>query len=357
MDCLIVASTEPYAGKTGVVASLLLEAAARGLVAGYFKPFGTMPVTIDGAVTDRDAAYLASLAGVHPPADAVCPVVRTRALIERALAGEDTDLLSRVSEAYKTVSAGTDVVFVEGPSGLSQGRAFGLDLKHLADLFCGRVLLVSRPGVGAIPEDVLQAHDVLGESLYGVLFNNVSEGRLAAVHDKLVPYLRGQHVSVTGILQHDSALSSVTVAEIVTELEGTVLSAENAVDRAVESFMVGAMGQEKALRYFRRKARKAVVTGGDRSDVQLAALETDTRMVICTGGMMPSSLVLARAEEIGVPVVLVDMDTLSAVERMEGLFGRVRVHDAEKVAKIRKMLAESADLEGIFAALPTHRER
>jgi BioD-like phosphotransacetylase family protein len=45
------------------------------------------------------------------------------------------------------------------------------------------------------------------------------------------------------------------------------------------------------------------------------------------------------------------MDTLSAVEHMERLFGRVRVHDAEKVAKIRRMLAESADLEGIFAAL------
>lgn len=351
MNCLIVASIEPYAGKTGVVASLLVEAAERGLVAGYFKTFGTMPVVVNGVTTDRDAAYLAELTGVHPPAEAVCPVVRTRALVESVLGGEETDLLARVSDAYKTVSAGADIVFVEGPSTLSQGRAFGLDLKRLADLLCGRVLLVCRPGIFEIPEDILQTHDILGDTLYGVLFNNVSESRLGAVRDAVTPYLLGQGVRVIGTLEHDSALSSVTVAEIVAELEGTVLSAEDEVGRSVESFMVGAMGQEKALRYFRRKAHKAVVTGGDRSDVQLAALETDTRTVICTGGMMPSSLVLARAQELGVPVVLVDMDTLSAVEHMERLFGRVRVHDAEKVAKIRRMLAESADLEGIFAAL------
>ena len=357
MKCLIVASTEPYAGKTGVVASLLLEAAERGLVAGYFKPFGTMPVIADGVTTDRDAAYFATLAGVHPPADAVCPVVRTRALVESVLRGGESDMLARVSEAYKTVSVGADIVFVEGPSDMSQGRAFGLDLKRLADLLCGRVLLVCRPGTAEIPEEVLHASDVLGESLLGAIFNDVSESRLALVRDAVTSYMHTQGVHVFGTLEHDPGLSSVTVAEIVAELDGTVLSAEEAVDNSVESFMVGAMGQEKALRYFRRKARKAVVTGGDRSDVQLAALETDTRTVICTGGMMPSSLVLARADDLGVPVVLVGMDTLSAVERMEGLFGRVRVHDADKVAKIRQMLSESADLDGIFAALQARAER
>jgi len=84
--------------------------------------------------------------------------------------------------------------------------------------------------------------------------------------------------------------------------------------------------------------------------VQLAALETDTRCVICTGGMAPSSIVLSRADELGIPMVLVEMDTLSAVERMEVLFGHVRVHDAVKVARIRELLAEQADLDALFSA-------
>jgi uncharacterized protein len=100
-------------------------------------------------------------------------------------------------------------------------------------------------------------------------------------------------------------LSSVTIAEIVEELSGTVLSAEENVDQIAESFMVGAMGQDKAMRFFRRRPRKVVVTGGDRSDVQLAALETDTRALVLTGDLPPSAHVLSRAEELGVPMVLV----------------------------------------------------
>lgn len=350
MNCLIVASTEPYAGKTGVTAALLLEAAQRGLVAGYFKPFGTMPITAGGAPTDSDAEYVATLAGLKVGPEVICPVVRTHALVETVLAGTAVDAVDKVMHAYRQIKAGCDIVFVEGPSDLSQGAAFGLDLERLAVLLCGNVLLLHRPGTSELPEEILHARDVLGDALLGVLINDVPAARMEATSGRVAPYLEREGVRVFGVLPHDEGLSAVSVAEIVAELDGVVLAGEAGIDEPVESFMVGAMGQEKALRYFRRRARKAVVTGGDRSDVQLAALETDTRCVICTGGMAPSSIVLSRADDLAVPMVLVEMDTLSAVERMEALFGRVRVHDAVKVAKIRELLARDADIGAMFDA-------
>lgn len=351
MNCLIVASTEPYAGKTGVTAALLLEAAQRGVIASYFKPFGTMPVTVGERQTDSDADYVASLAALPVPSEIVCPVVRTRALVEKVLSGQAPDMVDRVLEAYRTVSDGAQIVMVEGPSDLAQGAAFGLDLQRLARLLCGHVLLLHRPGSAELPEEILHARDVLGESLMGVMINDVSPARMEAIRTRVVPYLEREGIQVFGVLPHDEGLSAVSVAEIVAELDGVVLAGEAGLEEPVESFMVGAMGQEKALRYFRRRARKAVVTGGDRSDVQLAALETDTRCVICTGGMAPSSIVLSRADDLGVPMVLVEMDTLSAVEHMEVLFGRVRVHDAVKVARMRELLAEDGDLNALFAAM------
>jgi len=351
VDCLIIASTEPYAGKTGVTAALLLEAAERGVVAGYFKPFGTMPVTAGEHETDSDATYLSSLAALKVPAHIVCPVVRTHALVEQVLAGEAPAVVDRVMDSYRTVSNDVQVVFVEGPSDLSQGTVFGLNLQRLAEMLCGRVLLLHRPGTAELPEELVHARDVLGDNLLGVLFNDVSLARLTATTTRVADYLDGEGIKVFGTVPHDAALSAVSVGEIVAELDGVVLAGEAGLEEPVESFMVGAMGQEKALRYFRRRARKAVVTGGDRSDVQLAALETDTRCVICTGGMAPSSIVLSRADELGIPMVLVEMDTLSAVEHMEVLFGHVRVHDATKVARIRELLAAHADLDSLFAAL------
>ena len=58
------------------------------------------------------------------------------------------------------------------------------------------------------------------------------------------------------------------------------------------------------MTYFRRKPNKAVITGGDRADIQLAALETSTRCLILTGNLYPSPAVLNRAEELCVPVLL-----------------------------------------------------
>jgi len=226
----------------------------------------------------------------------------------------------------------------------------GVSTPAIADLLDAPVLLVDRPEDADLPEAILAVAPLLGKRLCGIVLNAVEESQLLFARDRLVPFLEGRSLPVLGIIPHDPGLSSVTVADVVDALSGTVLSAEDHVDDAVESFMVGAMGQEKALRFFRRKARKAVITGGDRADVQLAALETDTRCIILTGNMPPSSVVLARAEELGVPMVLVDTDTLTAVEKMEALLGRIRIHDTVKAARLRALFEENVDLNRLFAA-------
>jgi BioD-like phosphotransacetylase family protein len=309
-----------------------------------------MPYESDGVQTDQDAAYVNRLLLQPGPAGAVCPVVRTRSFMEDVLAGRTGDMTERVREAYAQAAAGRDVVVVEGPSDISQGRSVGLSLCEVASIVDGRVLLVERWGVLSLPDALLNARDCLGERLVGAIFNLVRESERPALLDHTFPYLERAGVRCFGALPADPVLSSVTVSEIVEALGGSVLTAEEHLDESVESFMVGAMGQEKALRFFRRKSHKAVITGGDRADVQLAALETSTNAIIVTGNLPPASLVLARADELGVPVIMVDMDTLTAVERMEALMGRVRLHGPDKADRIRAMFAEGVRTEDLIAA-------
>jgi BioD-like phosphotransacetylase family protein len=350
MAAIIVSSTTPYSGKSGVCIALIEELEKRGRKVGYFKPYGTMPYESDGVQTDQDAAYVNRLLLQPGPAGAVCPVVRTRSFMEDVLAGRTGDMTERVREAYAQAAAGRDVVVVEGPSDISQGRSVGLSLCEVASIVEGRVLLVERWGVLSLPDALLNARDCLGERLVGAIFNLVRESERPALLDHTFPYLERAGVRCFGALPADPVLSSVTVSEIVEALGGSVLTAEEHLDESVESFMVGAMGQEKALRFFRRKSHKAVITGGDRADVQLAALETSTNAIIVTGNLPPASLVLARADELGVPVIMVDMDTLTAVERMEALMGRVRLHGPDKADRIRAMFAEGVRTEDLIAA-------
>ncbi|MFO7929569.1 MAG: DRTGG domain-containing protein, partial [Candidatus Humimicrobiaceae bacterium] len=86
-----------------------------------------------------------------------------------------------------------------------------------------------------------------------------------------------------------------------------------------------------------------VITGGDRADVQLAALETPTKCLILTGNFQPSSVVLGRAEELGIPMILVNYDTLTAVEKVEEIIGHVRFHEMKKIDKIVEVVKECID--------------
>jgi BioD-like phosphotransacetylase family protein len=350
MNAILVSSTMPYSGKSGVCIALIKEMEARGRDVGYFKPYGTMPALEDGAETDQDAAYVNLLLSRPGPASAVCPVVRTRSFVEDVLAGRVADLGGRVREAYALASAGREVVVVEGPSDISQGMAVGLSLCDLGEMLDARILLVEKFAGLALPDALLHARDCLGGRLGGAVYNHVRESDRPAVLEHAGPFLERAGVPFFGSIPADPMLSSVTVAEIVEALGGTVLSAEEHLAKNVESFMVGAMGQEKALRFFRRKANKAVITGGDRADVQLAALETSTSLLILTGNLPPSSLVLARADELEVPMLMVDMDTLTAVEHMEALMGRVRLHGPGKADRMREIFAEGVRVDDLLHA-------
>ena len=123
------------------------------------------------------------------------------------------------------------------------------------------------------------------------------------------------------------------------------------LDLLVESLVIGAMNVSSALRYFRKRHNKAVVTGGDREDLQLAALETSTQCLILTGHLAPSDRILRRAEEMEVPILSVDLDTLTTVEIVEHSFNQVRLHEPVKVHCVREMYAAHLDCDRLLMAL------
>lgn len=350
MRTIIVTSTKPYTGKSSVAVALIDHLAQRGLDVGYFKPYGTMPVTENGVATDEDALYVNRILARPSPQADVCPVVRTQALIEAVLAGSVDSPPTDVLAAFERCAQGRDVMIVEGPTEPAQGACVALSASSIALLLDAPVLLIDRPRPTDLPEDALWVGKLLADSLGGILLNGIDESRLAVTRERIVPFIESRGIPVFGVIPHDPSLGSVTVAEIVDALSGTVLTAPDHLTDTVESFMVGAMGQEKALRFFRRKANKAVITGGDRADVQLAALETSTRCIVLTGNQLPSASLMSRAEELGVPMVLVDTDTLTAVEHMEMLLGHMHLHDPFKAARIREMFERDIDVPRLLSA-------
>ena len=92
-----------------------------------------------------------------------------------------------------------------------------------------------------------------------------------------------------------------------------------------------------------------MITGGDRSDIQLAALETSTSCLILTGNLHPSPLVIKQAEDLGVAIFLVSTPTLETVENLEGLLGKVRIGQKSKLDKFESLVQQFVDVDALLS--------
>jgi len=353
MVTLHIASTERFSGKSALCIGLGRSFQRRGYALGYLKPVSTSDRVLPERTSDEDANFMKQVFGLSEPLDVLAPVTLTSFATEAILKGQSpVDYQQRLKAAYDRVIDGKDVLILEGGGNLREGYLLGLSPPLVSDLFNARELVVVKYNSDTqIVDDALAAHAILDDSLLGVVFNVVPRQRLPFLKDVVRPFLAARGVTVLAALPRERVLSSVSVGELVEGLASELLCGEEYTDELVEHLMVGAMNVEAALRYFRRKPNKAVITGGDRPDIQLAALETSTKCLILTGNLEPSPIILGRAEEIGVPVLLVKDDTLTTVQTIESFFGKTRFHQPKKIQCFERLLAEHFDFDKLHEAL------
>jgi BioD-like phosphotransacetylase family protein len=349
---IYVTSTQRFSGKTALCVGLLHWFQRQGFAVGYMKPISTTARIIHDQIVDEDAQFVKSTFNLPDPQETMVPVLLTEQQVERILSGGTEDFIPRVTGAYHAIARDKDIVVFEGGASLLEGWIINLAPPHLSQ-FLGTRELVVVPYMESLQvvDDLLTARLRLGKSMLGGVINSVPQHRLDFVQGKVKPFVERHDVPIFATLPKDRVLMSVSVEELRDGLGGEVLCAQRALNELVEHLMVGAMSAESALTYFRRESNMAVVTGGDRPDIQLAALETSTRCLILTGNLRPSPLIIGRAEERGVPIILTHHDTLTAIEVIENFFGKTRFHQEKKVRHFENLLDKYLDFEGLCKAL------
>lgn len=351
MATLYVASTETFVGKSAVCLTLLRRMQRDGLRVGYMKPVSVSTAHTPDSVLDEDAAFIRAAIGLEAPLEQVAPVLITPGVVAAILRGQSGNYARTLRDAYLGVSRDTDAVVLEGTNTWSEGALVDLTADQVTDMLQAPGLLVTRYGSTLNVDTVLSVQRYVGERLLGVLINQVDEPQLEFVQSRVAPFLEGRGIPVFGLLPRDPALAGISVEELLEQLGGQLIGNRDWCRRTVESLMIGAMGADASLAFFRRRDNKAVITGGDRSDLQLAALETSTAALVLTGNIRPEPRVLDRAEECQVPLILVPDDTLSTVDRAERLFGRVRFHKGAKLERFAALMDAHFDYGRLYEAL------
>lgn len=347
---LLIGSTEAYSGKSAVILGLAYHLQNRGLDLAYTKPLGTCLSESPTDNTEEDVRFIAESLNLSDGRLRSPLFLLDEATLIRRISGEDqTDYQQLLKQTLGSLTG--DLVLLEGPGTLDEGELFDLSIPKMAQAVEASVLLVCRYHSSLVVDGLLMAKKRLGDRLLGVMLNDVLPEHHDTIQTHIIPFLEHHGIRVFGLLPRNDLLRSVSVAELVHQLGAEVLCRPDRLDLMVESLKIGAMNVNSALKYFRKARNMAVVTGGDRTDIQLAALETSTQCLILTGQIPPSPTIVSRAEDLEIPILSVDLDTLTTVEIIDRTFGQVRLHEPIKVQCIRHLMEKHVDLDKLLASL------
>lgn len=345
---LVLASTAAHSGKSAIAIGLAEQLRDRGLDIAYGKPLGNYASKRDQPVDEEEDVKLLAAALELPPARIGTPVAYLNpTTLERALQGEPPrDAIAQLAR-YRELDA--EVVIVEAPGTLDEGKLFGLSARRIAEVLDASVLLVER-GRSLAADAVLAAREQFADRLAGVAFNDVTPERQASLQP-LCDFVERQGIPALGTIPRHELLASVSVRELAKQLNARILCCSDRLDLLVERLTIGAMNVNSALRYFRGRRNLAVITGGDRSDLQLAAMETSAHCLILTGQVQPQDYVLQRAEALEVPILAVDLDTLTTVQIVEATFACARIQEPIQVECARELMRQHFDLGRLLEAI------
>jgi BioD-like phosphotransacetylase family protein len=354
---LLIGSCEPFSGKSAVVLGLAQQLRRKGVSFSFGKPLATCldshEIHQEGdALLDADVRFIGATLGLEDT-----QLIPSLAVLEPASAHQR--LMSGVVGPVEGVNPlrarlqeeGGGLVILEGAGRLSEGWLFGLGLVPLARALEAVVMLVHPWQDSRDVEPLLEVQSQLGPLLAGVVINGVPPEAIVALKQDLIPALEGIGMPVLGVMPRSPLLRSVTVEELSRRLQARVLCSRERLDLLVETLSIGAMNVNSAMEFFRRRRNMAVVTGADRTDIQLAALEASTQCLILTGVGEPLPQLLNRAEELEVPVLKVDHDTLTTVEVVEAAIGHVRLHEPVKATYAMRLVEENCHFERLFERL------
>lgn len=351
MISLYIGSTKGYSGKNLTVLGIGQRFLKDGLKVGYFKPFGRLPVKVDGVLMDKDAWFIHRALSLKDPVETLCPVVMTQDMMVESCRDECPGLDIKILEAFEIVSKGKDVVLVGGAGTLESGKLLNVSGFDLIQRLDSSVVLVDPYEREFYLDAVLDASARLKERLQGIILNKAEPGYMEELEGLIIPFLERRGIPVLGALPYDAVLGSVMIADIVDSLAGDVLCCRNKLDGLVEHFLIGSMQVDRALEYIRKARNNAVIVGGDRADVHLAAIEAGTQCLIMTGGLYPNEIVISKAEITGIPIVVVRGDTFSVAKRVEELSGKLRLRQKEKVDTGIRLIEEKVDFKRLYEFL------
>jgi BioD-like phosphotransacetylase family protein len=346
MNTLIVGSTDRGAGKTSVVVGL---AGALGRSLGYMKPLGDRLLYRKKRLWDYDSALMTNIFGLKENLEDMTLGFEHSKL---RYMYDEAGTRSRLLEMARNTGKGKELLFVECGQDLKYGSSVYLDAISVARYLAGRLLLIASGDTGKLEDDVafvLKRVNMADIDFAGVIVNQVRS--LEDFEDTGLADMRAMGVDVLGAIPYEAELSYLTIGHLADRLLAKVVAGERGLDRRVKNVLVGAMSTNVAIRSpLFKKEGKLLITGGDRSDMILASLESDTAGIILTNNILPRASIISKASEREIPLLLVPFDTYETAMRVDKMEPLLAQGDAEKIELWGRLVRKYVALDAVVGS-------
>ena len=345
---LYIASLEP-AGKTAVCASIGRKMIAKGKKVGFFIPVHISENSeMDGY---KDVTFMKETLGLQDSPEKIAPFSLSVQELWEGLTDDSGEFIQQVKKACASIAKGKDVVIMKGLSGVSTDNVSTLACYKFVESMNAKAILVMRYSANLNPSKIARVVDELGKRLLGIIISFVPESKLNIIRKSMTALFSEAGVNVLGVFPEVRTLLGMTVNELAEALEGELLTCRENTGELVENVMAGAMTIDSGIDYFSRKANKAVIVSGERSDMQMAALETATRCLVLTNNIRPIDAVIYQAQNKNIPVMMVKKDTAGTIADVERALTRSSFNSPQKLKKFEEIIDKDLDFGAIYSAL------
>ena len=344
MEKVIIASMRKSAGKTSAIVGIAGVAKKKF---AYVKPFGERMLYRKKRLWDYDSSLITALFGLkEDPVDMSIGFDHSKL---RYMYDEE-GIKQKVLETIAHAGSDREILFIEGGRDLSYGISVNLDTISLAKYTGGKLFIVVSGDGDSILDDLLflKRHiNMAGVNLNGVIINKVQN--LEEFENTHLPVIQKMGIPLIGVLPYQSELTYFTVSYLAERLFAKVLCGEGGLTRVVKNILIGAWSANVFLQNpLFKKENKLVITGGDRTDMILASLESDTSAIILTNNILPPSNIISKASERNVPLLMVFSDTYQTAKQIETLESLLTKDDSDKVELLKSLTQKHLNIKEIL---------
>lgn len=347
---IFIASNASYSGKNFIAIGIVSKLMELGYNVGYMKPISKTSTKDGKGIYDADALFIKKALALPDPMNIISPfalsyetqIVQLREKVKLAD--------KKIMEAFNSMKD-KDYLVISGPGDLLEGSMLNVDALTLINEMQAHVIFVEAwKGVTSM-DAVYGMQKIVKDRFLGGVFNKVPLNIFPYVKESVKPFMEKRGTPIFGVFHKDKLLESVTIRHIIEALNGGILCGEEKLDELISNFMIGAMDVDNALRYFSKIHDKVVITGANRADIQLAAIETSTKCIILTGGLYTNEFVLERAAARGVAIIAVQDDTFTAVDKIENILSKSRIREQGKIDRVKKLFNQEFDIKRFIKIL------